>query len=534
MTRLTYHPLLFALYPFLFIYSNNLDEYPLFSDLYVPIALTLIACAAVLLVAYALLKDKSRAALVVSLCLILFFSYGHVLQALRGSSVAFLKKTQHQQLLAAYGLFFCLALFLICWIKNGLKEANLLLDVISATLVAVCVFTVISFGFGAGPPEKAQSTLNGDIIPLSRPERPPDIYFIVLDSYGSQSTMKDVYGYDSGEFIDHLRSEGFYVPLRSRSNYAFTFLSIASTLNMQQLTWLSDKVGKRSNNRKIPYQMIKDNTVMRSLKGIGYKYVQLKSGWQGVGINPNADWNIECNGGDELTNVIVQTTILSAFESGIFGEYSKNRATGCHRRAKFLSCIFSTVPEVQHRITGPRFMFIHVPAPHPPYVFGPDGEEICTNMQIKEDENGADSPGSGKSYRDQFIYVAKKTREMVDRILAESENPPVIIITADHGHNIEEKMVREMNARKKIKSKYADMRLDHRMRIFSAYYMPGNRTENLYDSISPVNTFRVIFNTYFNTTYPPLADDSFYSDLTTPYLFTNVTKRIYAYPPPSV
>jgi len=57
----------------------------------------------------------------------------------------------------------------------------------------------------------------------------------------------------------------------------------------------------------------------------------------------------------------------------------------------------------------------------------------------------------------------------------------------------------------------------NRTRILNAYLLPGNGASRLYDSISPVNTFRVILNHYFGTAYPLLADRTFYSSPTDNY-----------------
>jgi hypothetical protein len=46
----------------------------------------------------------------------------------------------------------------------------------------------------------------------------------------------------------------------------------------------------------------------------------------------------------------------------------------------------------------------------------------------------------------------------------------------------------------------------------------------VYDSISPVNTFRVILSRYFDTTMALLPDRSYYSLLGRPYHFYDVDK----------
>ena len=65
--------------------------------------------------------------------------------------------------------------------------------------------------------------------------------------------------------------------------------------------------------------------------------------------------------------------------------------------------------------------------------------------------------------------------------------------------------------------------LKERMGIFNAYYLPNGGNELLYDTITPVNTFRVIFNFYFGMDYSMLSDDVYYSSKKAPLTFINVT-----------
>jgi hypothetical protein len=80
---------------------------------------------------------------------------------------------------------------------------------------------------------------------------------------------------------------------------------------------------------------------------------------------------------------------------------------------------------------------------------------------------------------------------VVDQLLATSKTPPIIVIQGDHGGTYWK-------------------RPDQRMKILNAYYLPGAGNV-LYPSISPVNTFRIIFNTYFGQEFPLLPDVSRYS-----------------------
>jgi len=61
------------------------------------------------------------------------------------------------------------------------------------------------------------------------------------------------------------------------------------------------------------------------------------------------------------------------------------------------------------------------------------------------------------------------------------------------------------------------------MSIFSAYYLPDIE-ENLSDDIfTSVNTFRIIFNSYFNTDYDLLENKIYWIDDYGPEYFVDVT-----------
>ena len=64
------------------------------------------------------------------------------------------------------------------------------------------------------------------------------------------------------------------------------------------------------------------------------------------------------------------------------------------------------------------------------------------------------------------------------------------------------------------------------MAILNAYLLPGEVYDNLYQDITPVNTFRLIFNQYLGTDLEILKDESYYSTRARPYLFINVTDEV--------
>ncbi len=65
------------------------------------------------------------------------------------------------------------------------------------------------------------------------------------------------------------------------------------------------------------------------------------------------------------------------------------------------------------------------------------------------------------------------------------------------------------------------------MRILNAYYLPGVDKDILYPSITPVNSFRLIFNLYFDTNFELLPDENYaFVDGRHIYKFFNVTDKV--------
>jgi hypothetical protein len=103
----------------------------------------------------------------------------------------------------------------------------------------------------------------------------------------------------------------------------------------------------------------------------------------------------------------------------------------------------------------------------------------------------------------------------VNKILAESETTPIIIIQGDHGP------VSYFGDDEIIKS---NMKEQHA--ILNAYYFPQQNYDHLYPSITPVNSFRVVFNTFFDGQYELLPDKNYFIPHARPYDFVDVTDRV--------
>jgi hypothetical protein len=150
-------------------------------------------------------------------------------------------------------------------------------------------------------------------------------------------------------------------------------------------------------------------------------------------------------------------------------------------------------------------------------VFGPNGERVQPD---KEYSNG-DGIGDGtveyyiSGYRDQIQYVNKLVSSAVNTILEKSVVPPIIIIQGDHGP-----------AAYLDWEEPEDTNLDERFSVLNAYYFPDGDYSQLYPTITPVNSFRIVLNQYFGGSYELLPDESFFSGWHSPYDFLNITNQL--------
>ncbi|MFL5745933.1 MAG: hypothetical protein ACJ751_14770, partial [Niastella sp.] len=97
------------------------------------------------------------------------------------------------------------------------------------------------------------------------------------------------------------------------------------------------------------------------------------------------------------------------------------------------------------------------------------------------------------AYLEYVTYANSRIREMITAI--QQQNPSaVIILMGDHGNRDSTKEVFPVRYFQNL----------------NAVYYPDNDYKGLYDSISGVNQFRVVFNKLFKQNRPLLKDSSIY------------------------
>ena len=269
-----WHPLLFAAYPVLFLWSQNLADVPLGHALQ-PLVLIVLGAAIATLALAAVIGDRARAALIVTPIVLGLLMYGHVVD-----------------LIAAPGLVHRLGWVALIGLGAlgawRLGAARLLsidraLLAVSAVLV---VFTLVSIvpheietATAAAPPNPAA----GRELATATTAQKRDVYWLVFDRYPSDRAIQLQFGIKN-DLTPWLADHGFKVLGDSHANYIATSLSISTTANLTTLDDLTAGTTSPTSIRERTYDSLQDPLVAQQFKALGYRYLHMGSWW-----NPTRD-----------------------------------------------------------------------------------------------------------------------------------------------------------------------------------------------------------------------------------------------------
>ena len=454
----SFYPVLLVAFPILSFFGHNMDETPA-ADLVLPLIVAIAGVLGILLLLRLFSKSHNKIALILSLFITLFFSYGYVRDAIFAGAKTNLKP--NAILLSVWLAIFIAGAFLVIKAHRDFTVLTKFLCIATAVLVVIALGGI---GVGSLSLEHKDIDEHDDILELSSVVN-PDIYYIVLDMYAGEDALARLFGFDNSEFLGDLSDRGFYVGSQSCSNYRTSYLSLSSSLNMDFI---------EPDNQLALLDLIKDSDVSKLLKSAGYQYIYVTGGVPLNGMERYADvysysgvFGIRVTA---FTQGLCDTTMLSPLARVLGGLYGANSV-------EYAFDALSEIPDIE----GPTFVYSHILCPHPPWFFESGGARVLNPFGPGQDEMVQEG------YIGNLIFVNEEIEKLVDEILSKSDILPIIILQGDHGlWWVEE--------------------YSQHYQILNAYYLPGGGEQLLYESISPVNSFRVIFNHYFGMDYELLED----------------------------
>lgn len=315
----------------------------------------------------------------------------------------------------------------------------------------------------------------------------PDIYFIVADGYAGDQQLREVLHFDNAEFLNALRSRGFYVVANSKSNYNLTPYSVASIVNMDYLPLKSSRENKEDLFKC--FSSINSNPLISLLKNYQYQ-IENYSIFRFGNKTPLINSQFLKVGMDAISSQTLFGRMERDVGFNLITKYKfkwafKNAAErGIEQIEKLYKKTMDAPLEIQ---SHPRFIYTHLMMPHYPYYFDKDGNRYDYEMILEKNWP------LKKEYSEYLQYTNKKLLELFDQILSKSAKPPIIVFMGDHGF-------REFSSEGKDTNYY--------FMNMNALYLPKKNYANFYEGMSNVNQFRMLLNTVFHQNFSTLKDSS--------------------------
>jgi len=481
--NLPWYPLLFGFFPALSLLSRNIgDAHP--GELWLPCAVIVAIALGLWGLLFVVLRDHHKVAVLVAAFWVPFHAYGSLVDGLKEA----LRSDASTVPVLAIALLIALAgatLFLWLW-RTRYDLAGLTRGL---NLVGVCLLIVplVSYGLARArqdAPAATEASKGGDALTPEALAALPDIYYIIPDSYPRADVLLETFGHDNTPFLDALKERGFHVVGDAHSNYPKTQMSLASSMD---LDYLDPEQLKAEWDEALPnfVAQIWDNKVMDFLESRGYEFPTFSSGVAATEINTGRF-------------VKPDTFLLTELQQVYLGMTPLRSPVERFSRSSEANRVLFVLDELGKVRRGdkPMFVFAHMMTPHMPHNFDAEGNSL------------SETPPYYEGFRDAVVCINDRFLTMIDRIRARQPNS-VIIIQGDHGCRSDWQSTAgsDLLPWKGTREEY----IRDYTAVLNTIYFPDGDYSDFYPGITPVNTFRIMFNKYFGMKYELLPDKTFMS-----------------------
>ena len=470
MKHLIIFPFLLAFFPSWILILKNYDEL-IFQDILISLAIVSVSII-IWIVIRKIIKNSNKAALITGVGVVFFFYFGYVQDALKGILVSNIPVNKTSILVPISIIIFIILTVYFIKSKNNFESIIKIANVVSIILILV---VCVQF-----------------IIPSASAEK-PNVYHIILDEYTDNEILTKKFGYNNEKFLEFLNNNGFYMHDKLFSTFGSTVKELNVILNMEypkKLRWMSEDYESLNNNKVMSifsnqdYSVIETNSMMRWKN---FSDVDTKLCYDTNFIN------------SEFLDQVLGKSIIRYF----LEKYQQDT------RRDTVRCTFNVLNEITLKTDGPKYVFSHVYVPHPPFLFGPNGENVIPDHR---EISGLQSRENPQGYVNQLIYATNEITVVIKNIVKNDPNA-IIIVQGDTGT-----LTGTEISKKTMKEIYQAHSILYAVRI------PDVEDS---DYMIPVNTYRIIFNNYFNMNYDYLEYHSYLVD--NDGNMEDITKKLYDY-----
>ena len=320
----------------------------------------------------------------------------------------------------------------------------------------------------------------------------PDIYYIIFDSYSSTGILQKEFNYDNSDVDSFLLRKNFRIIKNSRSNYNFTAYSIASCFNLTYLAGINTQIKIYANEYLPLLQTIYNSDLIPMFEKEGYKIIN-----QSVFDFKNHPSQIPEFNVWEFETLYQRHNIFKKIDREI-GWLIRSKLGITRKKNTITKYIAARDKHDSDAINAlintaglndkqPRFVYTHVLLPHAPFSFDSLGHRRAMSSEpVTPEKDKTD-------YVDQLVYTNSLLKKIVTHIFESNNRPFILIIQGDHGFKFFDNKI--------VEPEFANL---------NAIYFYNKNYHLLNDSLSNVNTFRIVFNTFFHKNYPLLKDASYF------------------------
>jgi hypothetical protein len=484
-SKIQQQPVYLLLLPVFFVLHGYAEEFQYIhlADLVIPTLTYLLETIGITFLCWLLFRDVCRSAMAAFALMSFYFFFGALHDFLKTRiSVGWI--SSYTFLLLSFPLLFITLLFYLKKTSSSFRLLTVFLNLLFLVYMLIDTTSVVS---------KAMSPVKNSLSVYSSGQgdykvcdtcAKPDIYFLLMDEYASSLSLKQLFNFDNN-LDSFLLKNNFSIQTHSFSNYNITPFSMASMLNMSYLKGIKNINALDANDFLAAQLVIRNNEVIKTLKAEGYDIVNYSV--FNLKAHPSLvrQFFIPFN-----TDLIAERTLFWNIRKDIGWKLVKWYpfkwiwGTGlmiCNRNNEK---IINLVEESTHeKSSKPRFIYAHFFMPHSPYYYDSRGR-LKDIQTIADDINHP----TAKAYLNYLPYVNARIQEMITDI--RHKNPSaIIILMGDHGFR-------------------SNTPPDYWFKNLNAIYYPDKDYRLLYDSISCVNQFRVVFNKLFKQSIPLVKDSS--------------------------
>lgn len=377
--------------------------------------------------------------------------------------------------------------------RTDLRSIQRGLNLIAAILLLVVVGSLVLQGSAT----QAWKDLTSGTSPHTpRASHKPDILLLLLDGYPRADTMQRVLGEGNESFVSALRAQGFEVARRSRANYTFTQLTMASMLHMTHLVDL--EAYRAISNRTAPEDptvrnLINENPVFDRWRAEGYEIVSITPGIERVSVLSAEDVS-DSGTISEFEYHLLRSTAMGALWSIADPAFlARNHHARVLHNLEEVEDLFQADTKI-----GGRFIWAHVLSPHMPAVFERDGSlrPVPFSSAFFADGGGdLVTPWEHRAaLRNQIAYLNDRIEAVLESVIRRDPET-VITLMSDHGSAVN------------FDWRRLDSDLDERFANLFAWRTPG-RADVFTDTQTTINVFPRLFNSYLGEEMPLLPDST--------------------------